>query len=595
MNLPGVNWAMLIFDNLFLLHPSTDGLFSVGTIIMKPQNAFPSIDLATFENSCPYITFGKGEQLFAQNAISHFNVTSNRIYAKVQGTQLYDVEVVYDDEDGSTEYFCDCPAAKRYNICKHAIAVVLKYVKDQPYLVGDKGQTDRELVTAYFQSLSKDELVSRLFDYISNDRKQWNALVTQLKMKDNGMSLTQVRRKIHEAIPDVDWAYDDYDEKGYFDDANTLLAPIWENLKDFSIAEQWELLVMIRNKMNEVIPSFHYGDQTGITAENLEKHMPKVLQQLPWSDEEKIEWLMEHAVINREDYLELDDALIEPYQSHPHLIVRCKEALNKLPKNASSWSHYMCAEIVKNNSKDLRDILVVKKQMARHCHEFIDICQFYLDNNEPLEAEHYLLQIRKDFPAQHEQIECDRMEIKIRTQLGELKSGWRIANDIFDKAPSFREYQTLMKTKQDLNIEDDNVLFQIEARLIEEIKKRSFIAHELLEVYMAEKEYRKGLDVIKAHKIKSSFQLRFFKETFDFFPQDALNGYIASAAEKVKAANNKSYQMAINILVDLDKNIQGHPLLRTTFAEKVTAIATENKAKRNFIKLFSEHFPTLWK
>ncbi len=366
-------------------------------------------------------------------------------------------------------------------------------------------------------------------------------------------------------------------------------------IKDFSIVDQWELLVMVRNKMNAVLPSFHYGDQTGMTEKNRQKHMPKVLQQLPWSDEEKIEWLMEHAVIDREDYLELDDALIEPYQSHPHLIVRCKEALNKLPKNDSSSSHYMCAKIIKNNSKDWRDILVVKKQIARHCFEFIDICQFYLDNKEPLEAEHYLLQIRKDFPAQHEQIECDRMEIKIRTQLGELKSGWRIANDIFDKAPSFREYQVLMQIKQDLNIEDHNVFSRIEARLIEEIKKRSFIAHELLDVYMAEKAYQKGLEVIKAHDIKRSFQLRFFKETFDLFPQYAMNGYISSAAEYVKEANNKSYQMAINILVELDGNIQRHPLLRSTFAEKVTAIATTNKAKRNFIKLFSEHFPTLWK
>ena len=71
-------------------------------------------------------TFEKGMALFQQRKVSQVKVLQDRIYAKVEGTEQYDVELV--DDNDEIECYCDCPAAQSQDVCKHAVATALYVV-----------------------------------------------------------------------------------------------------------------------------------------------------------------------------------------------------------------------------------------------------------------------------------------------------------------------------------------------------------------------------------------------------------------------------------------------------------------------------------
>ncbi|MTW19754.1 hypothetical protein GJ668_01450 [Allochromatium palmeri] len=65
--------------------------------------------------------FWRGESYFSGNAVGRVHVMGDRIKARVQGTEVYQVELW--EADGRLGYDCTCPHAADGYFCKHCVAL----------------------------------------------------------------------------------------------------------------------------------------------------------------------------------------------------------------------------------------------------------------------------------------------------------------------------------------------------------------------------------------------------------------------------------------------------------------------------------------
>ena len=86
------------------------------------------------------ITFGRGYDIYSKGEVLSFEAEAAnedeieiRAAVKGSGRKRYAVEMIYDAEyDDIVESYCECPAFYSYNgICKHCVAVLLKYEEKQ--------------------------------------------------------------------------------------------------------------------------------------------------------------------------------------------------------------------------------------------------------------------------------------------------------------------------------------------------------------------------------------------------------------------------------------------------------------------------------
>ena len=72
------------------------------------------------------ITFQRGEEYFANEAVSRVRVVEEKVSARVEGSDTYQVELW--DDDGDLDYECSCPQGDEGNFCKHCVAVGLAWL-----------------------------------------------------------------------------------------------------------------------------------------------------------------------------------------------------------------------------------------------------------------------------------------------------------------------------------------------------------------------------------------------------------------------------------------------------------------------------------
>lgn len=64
---------------------------------------------ATLEDRAGTTTFRRGEEYFSVGAVGRLRATNDKIIARVEGTETYQVEL--HDDDGDLAYDCTCPHA----------------------------------------------------------------------------------------------------------------------------------------------------------------------------------------------------------------------------------------------------------------------------------------------------------------------------------------------------------------------------------------------------------------------------------------------------------------------------------------------------
>ncbi|MHB8840363.1 MAG: SWIM zinc finger family protein [Candidatus Aquicultor sp.] len=155
-------------------------------------------------------SFFKGKRYFYDNAVGVVETDGDRYWARVQGSRPYRVTIY--ERNGGLHAECTCP----YNfggICKHAVATMLKVIKEGPKWVKENGFSPADMV----KRMSKPELESFVVDLIDQKDGILDLLrVHYLGGNDTVSSVADYLKQVEEVFRDEHLSI--YNTKNVYED-----------------------------------------------------------------------------------------------------------------------------------------------------------------------------------------------------------------------------------------------------------------------------------------------------------------------------------------------------------------------------------------
>ncbi|MEB3356571.1 MAG: SWIM zinc finger family protein [Synechococcales bacterium] len=177
--------------------------------------------------------YERGEDYYDSEAIATLSLAPHQITAKVQGGHgLYRVTV--SDRSGRLETHCTCPYDG--NVCKHIVAVLLQYLRDEDPLPAPETEGDPDALAQTLTALSHEELLKVVLDLARdkpNVRRSLLAVVpistqTLRQQPQNSKVVKVLKRQISDFFNNLqfqsehDYDYDyEYDEEEVYSELET--------------------------------------------------------------------------------------------------------------------------------------------------------------------------------------------------------------------------------------------------------------------------------------------------------------------------------------------------------------------------------------
>jgi uncharacterized Zn finger protein len=163
------------------------------------------ITRSTLDDLAGAAAFGRGEEYFSAGAVGRLRATDDKVSAKVEGTETYQVELW--DEDGELAYDCTCPRAADGYFCKHCVAVGLAWLADHTADEKPKSKRGRAKrrdpwrdIKEYLSSQPPESLIELLLDVAQHDDRLFQSLLLTAERTTGGGNVVKAfRRAIDDA------------------------------------------------------------------------------------------------------------------------------------------------------------------------------------------------------------------------------------------------------------------------------------------------------------------------------------------------------------------------------------------------------------
>ena len=162
--------------------------------------------------------FQRGEEYFSIGAVGRLRAEENKVSAKVEGTETYQVELR--DEDGELAGDCSCPRAGDGYFCKHCVAVGLAWLSEHGSASPPADGTGRKSAKAkrrdpwkdirhYLEAQPTESLIECLLDVAQRDDRLFQSLLLKAERTQGGGNVEKAfRRAIDDAVQIrgfIDW------------------------------------------------------------------------------------------------------------------------------------------------------------------------------------------------------------------------------------------------------------------------------------------------------------------------------------------------------------------------------------------------------
>ena len=158
------------------------------------------ISRATLEEFAGTTALQRGEQYFSVGAVRRLRVTDDKITAKVEGSETYQVELR--DDDGGLAYDCSCPRAADGYFCKHCVAVGLAWLAENSAAVqagvvsGQKKRRDPwQDIKEFLATQSPETLIELLLDVAQRDDRLYQSLLLKTECSGGGGKVAKAFRQ----------------------------------------------------------------------------------------------------------------------------------------------------------------------------------------------------------------------------------------------------------------------------------------------------------------------------------------------------------------------------------------------------------------
>lgn len=158
------------------------------------------ITRAMLEDLAGTAAFRRGEEYFSVGAVSRLRTTDDKVTAKVEGTETYQVELW--DDDGDLAYDCTCPRAADGYFCKHCVAVGLAWLAESsaaPKSGAASGKKKRRDpwrdIKEYLTIQPPETLVELLLDVAQRDDRLYQSLLLKAERTGGGGNVAKAFRR----------------------------------------------------------------------------------------------------------------------------------------------------------------------------------------------------------------------------------------------------------------------------------------------------------------------------------------------------------------------------------------------------------------
>jgi len=425
-----------------------------------------------------------------------------------------------------------------------------------------------------------------------------------MRSEEDGLDAAQLSKLINKALPAQGvWEWNEV--KHYFADAEDLFEVIFPAIEKCSLEKQWQLILKALQRLNKVLDQIDdSGGYRFAIEEELKQKLVALFNQQSWSDEKKADWLFDHFRSYQYDIFPAVPEDFDLTESVNHAFLgKCLTALAHYSQSGDlsdfdhRWSIRRLARPLVDQAKqagDWQEQCRLLKMSAFDHSDYLKISSICLDNKAELEAENWLRQAYLHAKTPFEQAQCQEHEVQVRVALGEYKSAWRIAWQLFVTKPSFMGYKKLQAVQQQTG--------EIDAQFIEKVEpllagcyvetSRGFSGHfdALLDFYIDRNELEKARLWTASHKACGRNLIRLAYFIISDHPQNAVDFIQRAADEIVSQTKNSAYQEATELLLTLEKKLQANNLDCAILYSMIAKIIKQHKAKRNLMKLLKEHF-----
>jgi uncharacterized Zn finger protein len=150
--------------------------------------------------------YSRGESYFHQGAVSRLRDAGSKVSARVEGTELYEVELWTDGDE--LQYDCTCPHAAEGNFCKHCVAVGLAFLAERAETGGPAAVYGRDpwaMIREYLALQPPETLLDWLMDAARRDDGLYRSLLMKAERASGSFDLVKTfRREIDNATRNAD-------------------------------------------------------------------------------------------------------------------------------------------------------------------------------------------------------------------------------------------------------------------------------------------------------------------------------------------------------------------------------------------------------
>lgn len=565
---------------------------------------------AALESLAGATAFRRGEEYFSAGAVGRMRVTGDKITARVEGTETYQVELWNDD--GDLAYDCTCPRAADGYFCKHCVAVGLTWLagnSTSPKSGGASGKKKRRDpwrdIKDYLSTQPPEALVDLLLDVAQRDDRLYQSLLLKAERSGGGGNVVKAFRR---AIDDATriHGFVDWREAGSFaGDIDQVVDSLAELLKPDTAAMLVELaehaIERVENSLEQVDDSNgEIGDivyrlgELHLKACTMARPEPAALAERLFLFEATLpvglcsfDAATYRSALGKQGlqrYRELAEAewrKLKPrdakdgYDAHRSRITRIMEHLAEA-------------------GGDVEELVAIKSQNLFSCSGYLDIAEIWAKAKQPDKALEWAERGLKTFP--------DRPDNRLRDFLvaAYLK---RKRNDEalqltwiqFEERPILEHYKKLHDVSVKLGLWPEQharalawvaEVIAREASATSRWKPKPSTPDYSLRVEIAlwEKDLEAAWEFIHKGICDRNLLIALSAKLESSRPDDAVSIYRRVVPPIVEQTNNTAYDEAIKLIRKVGELMKAQSQSRQ-FGDYLAELRVQFKPKRNFIKL----------
>jgi uncharacterized Zn finger protein len=558
--------------------------------------------------------FQRGQAYFAHDAVGRVRVIGNRVKARVEGSEVYEVELW--DETGRLGYDCTCPHAAEGNFCKHCVALGLAWLdgaadwmdvddEDETPVAGTPGDP-WNAIQAYLESQSRETLAALLLESAQRDDRLYQSLL--LKAGSGCVGADRVKR-LRQAINAATQTggFVDWEEAGNFaadleavvDTLDDLLdepdsANLVIDLTEYAIQRAEEALNEVDDSNGEVWP----------VVERLgDLHLDACIEAYLDPTE------LAERLFRMEMLPTLEVCGFGPLRYQPALGKRGLQRYRELvepqwralpppdPRNSYERTRSKLTDLMRQLAKandDIEELVAIESQDLSGSYRYLHIANIWTEAGQPERALEWAERGLAAFPEKTDNRLRDFL-VAAYLERGRRDEALALTWVQFDEQPGLMGYQKLKAVAERLGIwpeQRERALKRLEEYIQTEAAKTSQWRPKpsepnyspRVEIALWEEDPEAGLEAIGRGTCDARLLLRLAGQLEAGQPDEAMKIYRRVIQPTIEQTNNHAYEEAVKLIRRVGELMKQQDRM-PEFREYVEGLRARYKAKRNFIKL----------